>query len=55
MLTSILSHIKDEIQPDFFVWTGDNSKSDTWSNSLEDVINYTVNISATIQSLGLDK
>ncbi len=51
----MMTYIKEEVQPDFMVWTGDNSRSNTWANTLDEVIDYTVNITETIKSLGLDK
>jgi hypothetical protein len=44
LLTSFLTYVRDTVKPDFFFWTGDNSKGDTWSNTEDDVINYVVNI-----------
>jgi len=32
-LVAILTHVKNEVKPDFFVWTGDNSRSNTWENT----------------------
>jgi Calcineurin-like phosphoesterase len=54
-LKAIMTYIKDEIEPDFMVWTGDNSRSNTWANTLDEVIMYTVNITETIKEIGLDK
>jgi hypothetical protein len=44
LLVSLLTYVRDSIKPDFFVWTGDNSKSDTWANTEDEVIDYVVNI-----------
>lgn len=55
LLVSMLTYVRDVVQPDFFVWTGDNSKSDTWANTEDEVISYVVNITQTIKELGVDK
>jgi hypothetical protein len=53
-LYAILNYMKEEIKPDMLVWTGDNSKSDTWGNTEKQVIDYVVNITNTIKEIGLD-
>jgi len=50
-----LEFIKEDIRPDFLFWLGDNSKSDTWDNSLEEVVFYTRNLSDSIKHFGLDQ
>jgi len=45
----MLRYMKEEINPDFLVWTGDNSAHNVWSNSNEEVIEYMVNITNTIK------
>lgn len=54
-LVAMLTFVRDEIKPDFLVWTGDNSKGDTWSNTIDEVISYVVNVTGTIKALGVDK
>jgi sphingomyelin phosphodiesterase len=39
--TIMLNYIKEELKPDMFVWTGDNSAHKVWKNTEEEVINYT--------------
>jgi len=34
-LQSFLNHVRDEVKPDFVVWTGDNSPHDTWKNTAD--------------------
>lgn len=38
---SMLQFIKDDIKPDMFVWTGDNSVHDVWKNTSKQVKTYT--------------
>lgn len=47
----MLEHIRDEVQPDLFFWTGDNSAHNVWSNTEIEVTNYTVNITNTIKDV----
>lgn len=49
-LLGMLEYVRDEINPDIILWTGDNSCSDTWSNTLEEVVDYVVNITETMDS-----
>jgi len=44
-------YIRDEIKPDMFFWTGDNSAHVVWDNSNEEVIGYTVNITNTLKEV----
>ena len=45
----MLAFIKDEIKPDIFFWTGDNSPHDIWQNDNKEVIDSTVNITLMIK------
>mmetsp|Transcript_7086 Transcript_7086/g.5341 ORF Transcript_7086/g.5341 Transcript_7086/m.5341 type:complete len:121 (-) Transcript_7086:451-813(-) len=54
-LEACLKFMADELKPDFVFWTGDNSKSDTWSNELDQVVFYTRNLSDSIRAAGLDE
>jgi len=54
VLTSMLEYVKDEIKPDMFIWTGDNSAHNVWSNTNEEVIDYVVNITETIKEVFAD-
>jgi len=54
-LEACLQYIKEDIQPDFLFWTGDNSRSNTWNNELEEVIFYTRNLSDSIKHFGIDQ
>jgi 3',5'-cyclic AMP phosphodiesterase CpdA len=54
VLVALLTYIKDIAKPDILVWTGDNSKSDTWANTIEEVVDYTKNITETIKMLNVD-
>ena len=40
----MLTYVKDEIKPDMFFWTGDNSSHNVWDNTNEEVTEYTVAI-----------
>jgi len=48
-LKNMLDFVREEIQPDLFFWTGDNSAHDVWMNSNEEVIGYVTNITNTIK------
>lgn len=48
-LVHMLNFVKNEIKPDMFIWTGDNSAHTVWKNTNEEVIEYTVNITETIK------
>ena len=37
---SMLDFAKEEIKPDAFIWTGDNSKHNVWQNTQEEIISY---------------
>jgi hypothetical protein len=43
VLKAMVDYVSAEIHPDIVFWTGDNSKSDTWANTEDDVIMYVVN------------
>lgn len=44
----MLDFVVDEIKPDIFLWTGDNSAHDVWKNTEEEIISYTKNITQTL-------
>lgn len=46
----MLDFVRDEVKPDLFVWTGDNSAHNVWSNSNEEVTAYVVNITESIKN-----
>ena len=48
-LVNMLQYVRDEIQPDLFFWTGDNSAHNVWNNTNEEVTDYVINITKTIQ------
>ena len=48
MLVNMLEYVRDEIKPEAFIWTGDNSAHNVWDNTEEEIIEYTVNITQTI-------
>lgn len=50
-LVSMLEHVANEVQPDMFFWTGDNSAHNVWSNTAEEITNYTINITETVKSV----
>lgn len=45
----------NEIKPDVIIWTGDNSSHNIWSNTLDEVINYTQTITDMIKATIKDK
>lgn len=47
-LANMLTFIKDEIKPDMFICTGDNSAHNVWDNTYDEVIKYTKNITDTM-------
>ena len=47
----MLNFVKDDIKPDMFFWTGDNSAHIVWANNNEEVGNATLNITKAIQSV----
>lgn len=49
-LESMLNFVRDEIKPDMFFWTGDNSPHNVWANDVEEVGNATYNITLAIQA-----
>jgi sphingomyelin phosphodiesterase len=51
----MLTYIRDTIAPDFLIWTGDNSRSNTWANTQQEVIDYVNNITGTMKEMGIDK
>ena len=46
----MLEYVKEEIKPDLFLWTGDNSPHNVWSNNDEEVLLATANITRIIKS-----
>jgi sphingomyelin phosphodiesterase len=48
VLASMLDYVRDEIKPDLFFWTGDNSAHDVWENTDDEVISYVANITDSI-------
>jgi len=48
-LLNMLEHVKEVQQPDLFFWTGDNSAHNVWSNTNEEVTEYTLQITSAIQ------
>jgi len=47
-LDSMLTYVRDEIKPDMFIWTGDNSAHNVWDNTAEEVTEYTISITEEI-------
>jgi hypothetical protein len=47
----MLNFVKDEVKPDLFFWTGDNSPHNVWANSIPEVGNATLNITIAIQKV----
>jgi len=47
-LVDFMQYVRDEIKPDMFIWTGDNSAHDVWKNSNPEVIEYVKNITDTL-------
>jgi sphingomyelin phosphodiesterase len=45
----MLQFVRDEIVPDMFFWTGDNSPHNVWGNDNQEVGNATYNITVAIQ------
>lgn len=50
-LVNMLEYVRDDVKPDMFIWTGDNSAHTVWKNTLEEVIDYTLNITDTIKQV----
>jgi len=50
----MMEFVRDEVKPDLFVWTGDNSAHDTWQNTSEQVIDYTTKITEIINDKFVD-
>ena len=50
-LVNMLEFVRDEIKPDMFVWTGDNSAHNVWDNTESEIIQYTLNITMTIKEV----
>jgi len=44
----MLDYVANEIQPDMFFWTGDNSAHNVWDNTAEEVTEYTITITEEI-------
>ena len=49
MLDNLLTYVRDEVKPDMFFWTGDNSPHNVWANNNLEVGNATLNITLAIQ------
>jgi hypothetical protein len=49
VLKNMLDFVRDEIKPDLFFWTGDNSPHNVWANNNSEVGNSTLNITLAIQ------
>lgn len=49
-LKNMLDFVRDEIKPDLFFWTGDNSPHNVWANNNSEVGNSTRNITLAIQA-----
>ena len=47
-LKNMLEYVRDEIKPDMFFWTGDNSPHNVWRNDNLEVGNATYNITIAI-------
>jgi sphingomyelin phosphodiesterase len=47
----MLTFVRDEVKPDLFFWTGDNSPHNVWANSIPEVGNATLNITIAIQKV----
>jgi hypothetical protein len=45
----MLDYVKEEIKPDLFLWTGDNSPHNVWANNDEEVLMATLNITRIIK------
>jgi hypothetical protein len=45
----MLTFVRDEVKPDMFFWTGDNSPHNVWDNDNSEVGNATYNITMAIQ------
>lgn len=50
VLENMLTYVRDEIAPDMFFWTGDNSPHNVWGNDNQEVGNATYNITVAIQA-----
>lgn len=46
----MLEFVRDEIKPDYFFWTGDNSAHNVWNNTNQEVTDYIQNITDTIKT-----
>lgn len=47
----MLQFVRDDVKPDMFFWTGDNSPHNVWSNNNAEVGNATYNITMEIQKV----
>lgn len=47
----MLEYVRDVVQPDIFIWTGDNSPHNVWANNVLEVGNATLNITLAIQKV----
>lgn len=45
----MLDFVAAEINPDMFIWTGDNSSHNVWDNTVEEVTQYTIDITNMIK------
>ena len=52
---SMLDYMVEEIDPDFVLWTGDNSAHDIWENTSEQEIAYTIKVSDMLRETTKDR
>ncbi len=52
---NMMEYVANEIKPDLIFWTGDNSSHNIWSNTMDEVINYTTQVTNTIKDAIKDK
>ena len=48
---AVLEYIRDTIQPDLVIWTGDNSAHSIWDISQHNVIQSTIDVSIMMSSV----
>lgn len=46
----MLEFVRDELKPDMFIWTGDNSPHNVWDITMDDSILSTINVTRMIKS-----
>ena len=47
---SLMDFVVSDVQPDIIFWTGDNSSHNIWSNTLDEVLNYTDTVTEMIKT-----